>query len=216
MVLFEMNHVLKEAQVPDPEPAPGEILVRVEACAVCRTDLHVIDGDLPNPKLPLIPGHEIIGRVAAVGSNARRFAIGNRVGIPWLGWTCGICEYCKAGLENLCNEPQFTGYTRDGGYAELTTADERGRPINVRRTHRIPLPCQNRQCPPCWDLRLWRRRSPDHSNCGISRSGNLRFYAGWRHRSTGVRPIAGSTMGGRVGRFAACDARRRDYFCAGG
>ena len=125
MVLFEMNHVLKEAELPDPEPAPGEILVRVEACAVCRTDLHVIDGDLPNPKLPLIPGHEIIGRVAGVGSNARRFAIGNRVGIPWLGWTCGICEYCKAGLENLCNEPQFTGYTRDGGYAELTTADER-------------------------------------------------------------------------------------------
>ena len=127
MVLFETNHVLKEAQLPDPEPAPGEVLVRVEACAVCRTDLHVLDGDgdLPNPKLPLIPGHEIIGRVAGVGSNARRFAIGNRVGIPWLGWTCGICEYCKAGLENLCNEPQFTGYTRDGGYAELTTADER-------------------------------------------------------------------------------------------
>src|SRR5262245_4397809 len=111
MVLFETRNVLKETELSDPRPGPGEILVRVDACAVCRTDLHVIDGELPNPKLPLIPGHEIVGRVAALGENARRFAIGDRVGIPWLASTCGICEYCRAGTENLCDNPQFTGYT---------------------------------------------------------------------------------------------------------
>ena len=125
MVLFETKELLQEAQVPDPQPAPGEVLVRVEACAVCRTDLHIVDGELPHPKLPLIPGHEIIGRVAALGRDAGRFNVGDRVGIPWLGRTCGVCQYCKSGLENLCDDPQFTGYTRIGGYAEFTTADER-------------------------------------------------------------------------------------------
>ena len=125
MVLFEKQTALKETELPDPRPGPGEILVRIEACAVCRTDLHVIDGELPNPKLPLIPGHEIVGRVEARGENALRFAVGDRVGIPWLGRTCGVCPYCRAGMENLCDNPQFTGYSRDGGYAELTTADER-------------------------------------------------------------------------------------------
>ena len=125
MVLFETKELLQETQVPDPQPSPGEILVRVEACAVCRTDLHIVDGELPHPKLPLIPGHEIVGRVAALGRDAGRFNIGDRVGIPWLGRTCGVCRYCKSDLENLCDDPQFTGYTRIGGYAELTTADER-------------------------------------------------------------------------------------------
>ena len=125
MVLFEPGSLLKETRLPDPQPAPGDVLIRVEACAVCRPDLHVVDGELPNPKTPLIPGHEIVGHVIAVGENARRFAVGDRVGVPWLGKTCGVCEYCKAGLENLCDAPQFTGYTRDGGYAEMTTADER-------------------------------------------------------------------------------------------
>jgi propanol-preferring alcohol dehydrogenase len=125
MVLFETKTPLKETQLPDPKPGEGEILVRVDACAVCRTDLHVVDGELPNPKLPIIPGHEIVGRVIAIGQKAHRFAIGDRVGIPWLGRTCGVCQFCKHGMENLCDQPQFTGYTRDGGYAELTTADER-------------------------------------------------------------------------------------------
>src|SRR6186997_2440670 len=125
MVLFEKRSVLKETELLDPEPASGEILVQVEACAVCRTDLHIVDGELPNPKLPLVPGHEIVGRVVGLGGNATRFSLGDRVGIPWLARTCGICQYCKSGLENLCDDPQFTGYTRDGGYAELTTADER-------------------------------------------------------------------------------------------
>jgi propanol-preferring alcohol dehydrogenase len=125
MVLFETKGVLEEMELTDPQPESGEILIRVEACAVCRTDLHVVDGELPNPKLPLVPGHEIVGRVIGAGRSTRRFALGDRVGVPWLGRTCGVCEYCKAGSENLCNEPQFTGYTRDGGYAEMVTADAR-------------------------------------------------------------------------------------------
>ncbi len=125
MVLFEPGTALKETDLPDPKLRAGEILVRVDACAVCRTDLHVVDGELPHPKLPLIPGHEIVGRVVGLAETSSRFAVGHRVGIPWLGRTCGECEYCRAGLENLCDNPQFTGYTRDGGYAELTSADER-------------------------------------------------------------------------------------------
>jgi propanol-preferring alcohol dehydrogenase len=101
------------------------VLIRVDACAVCRTDLHVIDGELPNPKLPLIPGHQIIGKITAVGSDAKRFEIGDRVGVPWLAWTDEQCEYCRRGQENLCDSARFTGYTRDGGYAEFTIADER-------------------------------------------------------------------------------------------
>ena len=125
MVLFEPKHPLKETEWSDPQPASGEILIRVEACAVCRTDLHVIDGELPDPKLPVIPGHEIVGRVISRAADATRFSIGDRVGVPWLGKTCGVCEYCRSGLENLCDVPEFTGYTRDGGYAEMVVADER-------------------------------------------------------------------------------------------
>jgi propanol-preferring alcohol dehydrogenase len=108
-----------------PEPAPGELLIAIAACGVCRTDLHVVDGELPEPKLPLVPGHEIVGRVAAIGQGVDGFAIDDRVGVPWLGWTCGVCEFCKSGRENLCERPLFTGYTRDGGYATHTVADAR-------------------------------------------------------------------------------------------
>src|SRR5262249_44694865 len=124
--------------------AAGEVLVRVEACAVCRTDLHVVDGELKHPKLPLVPGHEIVGRIAAAGAGASRFRIGDRVGIPWLGRTCGVCSYCKNGMENLCDNPEFTGYTRDGGYAELTVADERfcvDIPEVFSNTEAAPLLC---------------------------------------------------------------------------
>jgi propanol-preferring alcohol dehydrogenase len=106
-------------------PGSGQVLVRVKACAVCRTDLHVIDGELTEPKLPLIPGHEIIGTVEKKGEGVERFKIGDRVGIPWLGWSCGKCSYCQAGQENLCDQAKFTGYTLDGGYAEYTVADQR-------------------------------------------------------------------------------------------
>jgi propanol-preferring alcohol dehydrogenase len=108
-----------------PEPGSGEILIAVAACGVCRTDLHVVDGELPNPKLPIVPGHEIVGRVAALGAGVTGLAIGERVGVPWLGFTCGVCPYCRSGRENLCDRPLFTGYTRDGGYATHTLADAR-------------------------------------------------------------------------------------------
>jgi len=108
-----------------PQPGPGEILVAVSACGVCRTDLHVVDGELPHPKLPIVPGHEIVGRVVALGGGVAGFAIGQRVGIPWLGATCGVCPYCRADRENLCDAPLFTGYTHDGGYATHAVADAR-------------------------------------------------------------------------------------------
>lgn len=112
-------------EVERPAPALGQVLVKVTACAVCRTDLHVLDGELPHPKLPLIPGHEIVGTIEALGDGVVGFHIGQRVGIPWLGWTCGACAYCCSGRENLCDEAKFTGYTLDGGYAEYTVADSR-------------------------------------------------------------------------------------------
>jgi alcohol dehydrogenase, propanol-preferring len=125
MVLQAVRQPLRPTELPPPGPDPGQVLVQVRACAVCRTDLHVVDGELPHPKLPLVPGHEIVGTVAEVGAQARRFKPGDRVGIPWLGWTCGVCEYCRTGRENLCDRAGFTGYTIDGGYAEYTVADER-------------------------------------------------------------------------------------------
>ncbi len=125
-MLFEKTHQpLRMAEVPIPKPGVGQVLVRVRACAVCRTDLHVVDGELSKPKLPLIPGHEIVGIVEEKGTGVDRFKIGDRVGIPWLGWTCGICSYCVGGHENLCDQARFTGYTIDGGYAEYTVADQR-------------------------------------------------------------------------------------------
>jgi propanol-preferring alcohol dehydrogenase len=108
-----------------PTPGAGELLIAVAACGVCRTDLHVVDGDLPHPKLPIVPGHEIVGRVVAVGADVGDFSIGERVGVPWLGWTCGVCPYCRSARENLCDAPLFTGYTRDGGFATHTVADAR-------------------------------------------------------------------------------------------
>ena len=125
MVLDDVGEPLAERRLPDPEPGPGEVLVRVRACGVCRTDLHVIDGDLPHPRLPLVPGHQVVGEVVATGDGADRFEAGSRIGIPWLGWACGECRYCVSGRENLCERARFTGYQRDGGYAELAVADER-------------------------------------------------------------------------------------------
>jgi propanol-preferring alcohol dehydrogenase len=123
MLLDRPGLPLRVADVALPSPGAGQVLVRVKACAVCRTDLHVVDGELPEPKLPLVPGHEIVGEVAAVGGGVDRFTVGERVGIPWLGHTCGTCPYCRDGRENLCDAPGFTGYTIDGGYAEATVAE---------------------------------------------------------------------------------------------
>jgi len=125
MVLTAPGTPLQWQSRDTPQPAGGEVLVTVSACGVCRTDLHVVDGELPNIRYPIIPGHEIVGRVAAVGAGVTSHQVGDRVGIPWLGHTCGVCRYCRSGMENLCDAPLFTGYTRDGGFASHAIADAR-------------------------------------------------------------------------------------------
>ena len=125
MQLRQHHQPLEWVELPDPEPGPDEIRIRIGACGVCRTDLHVVDGELANPTLPIIPGHEIVGRIDKLGSNVTSLSVGERVGIPWLGHTCGHCYYCTHGMENLCDHPLFTGFTRNGGYATMTVADAR-------------------------------------------------------------------------------------------
>jgi alcohol dehydrogenase, propanol-preferring len=125
MVLERAGQPLQLTELPDPEPGPGQILLAVRACGVCRTDLHILDGELNEPKLPLVLGHQIVGTVVGAGERAERFALGDRVGVPWLGWTDGTCRYCTSGRENLCDQARFTGYDIDGGYAEQVVADER-------------------------------------------------------------------------------------------
>lgn len=125
MHLIRPGEPLRAADIAQPSPGPGQLLLRVHACGVCRTDLHVVDGELPNPKLPLVLGHEIVGRVVGRGGGVQGFADGDRVGVPWLGWTCGACDQCRAGRENLCEQARFTGYQLDGGYAEYAVADAR-------------------------------------------------------------------------------------------
>ncbi|HEV3237606.1 MAG TPA: zinc-dependent alcohol dehydrogenase family protein [Gemmataceae bacterium] len=124
MVLKKPGTRLEAMDLPVPKPAADQVLIRVHACGVCRTDLHVVDGELPEPKLPLVPGHEIVGTVVDKGEKAERFSIGDRVGVPWLGFTCGQCKYCLSDRENLCDRPKFTGYQLDGGYAEFTLANQ--------------------------------------------------------------------------------------------
>jgi propanol-preferring alcohol dehydrogenase len=125
MVLERQREPLRLTELPEPEVASGQVLLDVRACGVCRTDLHIIDGELTEPKLPLVPGHQIVGVVREVGEGVERFAPGDRVGVPWLGWTDGTCRYCRSGRENLCDNARFTGYDIDGGYAEVAVADAR-------------------------------------------------------------------------------------------
>ena len=142
MVLEAIGEPLQAVEVPAPEPGGGEVRVRVEACGVCRTDLHLVDGDLP--KLPVVPGHQVVGTVESAGEEAERFRAGDRVGIPWLGWACGECRYCRSGRENLCERAIFTGYLRDGGYAEMAVADERfclPAPVQYPAIETAPLLC---------------------------------------------------------------------------
>jgi propanol-preferring alcohol dehydrogenase len=144
MVFEKPGTPLRLMDIPQPKPNPGEVLIRVRACGVCRTDLHVVDNELQNPKLPLVPGHEIVGTVIETGSGANWFNVGARVGVPWLGWTCGECAYCLSDHENLCDRARFTGYTLDGGYAEYVVADERfcfPLPQNCSDAEAAPLLC---------------------------------------------------------------------------
>jgi propanol-preferring alcohol dehydrogenase len=144
MVLNRQREPLAAAEIADPEPGRGQVAVRVLTCGVCRTDLHIVDGDLHEPKLPLVLGHQIVGEVVALGEGAERFEPGARVGIPWLGWTDGECRYCRSGRENLCVSARFTGYDIDGGYAERAVADERfclPLPANPEPLHMAPLLC---------------------------------------------------------------------------
>jgi alcohol dehydrogenase, propanol-preferring len=164
MRLHTLGQRLVADELPIPAPAPGQLLVKVSACAVCRTDLHVVDGELTEPKLPLIPGHEIVGRVEKIGEGVTGFRVGDRVGIPWLGWTCGECDYCVSGRENLCERGRFTGYTIDGGYAEFTVAD-------ARFAFRIPEPFNDVSAAPllCAGLIGYRslRKTGDAKRLGI-------------------------------------------------
>jgi len=144
MLMHAAHQPLQLAAVAVPSPGPGQVLIHVHACAVCRTDLHVVDGELAHPKLPLIPGHEIVGTIAALGTGVDRFRVGDRVGVPWLGFCCGVCDFCRSGRENLCAEARFTGYQIDGGYAEYTVADHRfcfPIPDSFDDSHAAPLLC---------------------------------------------------------------------------
>jgi alcohol dehydrogenase, propanol-preferring len=164
MRLHSIGSRLVAAELPVPAPECGQLLVKIAACAVCRTDLHIVDGELTEPKLPLVPGHEIVGRVEKIGDGVAGFRIGDRVGIPWLGWTCGECEYCSSGRENLCERARFTGYTIDGGYAEFTLAD-------ARFAFRIPDPFDDVSAAPllCAGLIGYRslRKAGDAKRLGI-------------------------------------------------
>ena len=136
--------ILEPEEIPLPEPGPGQLRLRVRACGVCRTDLHVVDGDLPEPKIPIVPGHEIVGTVEAVGAGVTGVSLGDRVGVPWLGASCGTCLYCQTGRENLCDQARFTGYQIDGGFAEAATADARycfPLPTDYSDAHAAPLLC---------------------------------------------------------------------------
>lgn len=144
MLLESPRRPLRAAEIDTPQPAPGQVLLRMKACGVCRTDLHVVDGELPKPKLPLVPGHEVVGVVEALGQGVDDVVMGDRLGVPWLGWTCGECDYCRRGQENLCDRARFTGYQLDGGYAEYLVADRRycfPIPAGISDEHAAPLLC---------------------------------------------------------------------------
>ena len=187
MVLEAPGRPLVERELPDPEPAPGQVLVRVRACGVCRTDLHIVDGELTEPKLPLVPGHQIAGRVEAVGAGAGPLAVGDRAGVPWLAWTCGECRYCRGSRENLCAKARFTGYNVDGGYAELAVADARycfALPAAFEDAQAAPLLCAGligyralRFCGDAERLGLYGFGGSAHIVCQVARHQGRRVFA---------------------------------------
>jgi hypothetical protein len=226
MLLRKPKTALEWSELDDPEPSAGEIRIKVAACGVCRTDLHVVDGELPDPRLPIIPGHEIVGRVDVLGRDVRGLELGERVGIPWLGHTCGVCPYCRMQRENLCNVPLFTGYTRNGGYASAAVADARfAFPLGEQGsdTSLAPLLCAG--------LIGWRSLviAGEAKRLGFYGFGAaahiLAQVARWQGRSVfaftrgfGDPAICIESrrgLGGRVGGRAAGAARCGDYLCAG-
>ncbi|WP_372572461.1 zinc-dependent alcohol dehydrogenase family protein [Ruegeria jejuensis] len=187
MIFDGKNPQLSLSDIPIPEPGAGQVLIRVEACGVCRTDLHVVDGDLTSPALPLVPGHEIVGRVAALGQGVEALRQGQRVGVPWLGHTCGHCAYCGSGQENLCDTPGFTGYTINGGYAEYCVADARfvfALPEEADAVDLAPLLCAGligyrslRLAGPVERLGLYGFGAAAHILCQIARHQGISVYA---------------------------------------
>ena len=189
MVLTRIGEALQLIDRPTPDPGPGQVLVKITACGVCRTDLHLVDGELENPALPIIPGHEIVGRVAALGAGVSKFRIGERVGISWLGRTCGSCPYCTTGRENLCDEARFNGYTLDGGYADYTIAsadycfplltalpDVEAAPLLCAGTHRLSMfaLCGRRKA--AGDLRFRRSRAYRRSGRNTAGPRDIRLH----------------------------------------
>ena len=229
MVLNAARTRLRLTTVAVPTPGPGQVLIRVHACAVCRTDLHVVDGDLTQPKLPLIPGHEIVGSVAALGTDVDRFAVGDRVGVPWLGWTCGVCAFCRSGRENLCARARFTGYQIDGGYGEFAVADaalllrhagrlqrHRGSAAAVRRTDRLPRAAHGGRGASARPLRLRRRGA--HHRAGRTLAGPRRVCASPARAIPRRRHFArelGAVWAGGSDQAPPDDAGRGDHLRAG-
>ena len=187
MLLTQQREPLELRDLPEPEPGPGQIAVRVLACGVCRTDLHIVDGDLTEPKLPLVPGHQVVGEVVEAGEGAERFEIGARVGIPWLAWADGECRYCRTDRENLCEHGRFTGYDVDGGYAERAVADERfchPLPSEPDPLHVAPLLCAGligyralRMCGDAERVGLYGFGSSAHIICQVAADRGQRVFA---------------------------------------
>ena len=218
MVLEEAGRPLVEREVDDPAPAEGQILLEVSTCGVCRTDLHIFDGELAEPKLPLIMGHQIVGRVVEAGSGADRFAVGDRIGVPWLGWTDGTCRYCRSGRENLCVQAKFTGYDIDGGYAERAVADERfcfPIPDGFPDDHAAPLLCAGligyrslRLAGEGERLGLYGFGSSAHIICQVAVAQGWQVFALTREGDTETQELArslGAEWAGAVGDPAASD-----------
>ena len=208
IVLERAGTPLKATEIRVPEAGPGEILIKVAACGVCRTDLHIFDGELSHPKLPLVLGHEIVGHVAALGPGVAKFAVGDRVGVPWLGHTDGTCSYCRSGRENLCDHPRFTGYQIDGGYADYTVADaryclqaagpvqrRRGRAAALRRADRLPLAQARRRSA---RLGIYGFGAAAHIVAQVARAQGREVYAFTRSgdRSARLRPGLGAVWAG--------------------
>jgi propanol-preferring alcohol dehydrogenase len=200
MILDAPRRALRSGELPDPAAGRGQVLLRVRACGVCRTDLHVVDGELPRPKLPLILGHEIVGEVAALGEGVKRFSLGQRVGVPWLGWTDGACRYCLRGHENLCERARFTGYDLDGGYAELAVAD-------ARYCFALPDALADLQAAPllCAGFIGWRalKAAGDAARLGLYGFGAAAHLMAQAARSRGTRVFAFTRPGDARGQAFA-------------